>query len=243
MRKDIEEINRDLWEKALPHISVDCVVFGFHINELKVLLLRMKETTKWLLPGGYVYKNEDLDDAAHRVLQERAGTGRIYLNQFGVFGNVNRSEAYFEDFEETIWHKQRFISAGYYALVDYTTVTPKEDFLSEACEWQPVNALPETGMDHSLIISTALRTLREQISYKPIGLNLLPEQFTMNELQKLYETILGKQLNRGNFYRKIMSYGILIKQEESRKGGAHKAAHLYKFDKEKYQQALNESSW
>ncbi|HJT74271.1 MAG TPA: NUDIX domain-containing protein [Chitinophaga sp.] len=239
----IEERSLELWETALPHVSVDCVVFGFHINELKVLLLRMKDNDKWLLPGGFVYKNENIDDAAHRVLQERAGTGRIYLEQFKVFGEVNRSEPYFEGFDDKLWFKQRFISAGYYALVDYTKVTPDKDAFSAACEWQPVNALPEIGMDHSKILATALRTLRDQISYKPIGLNLLPEQFTMNELQKLYETVLGKKLNRGNFYRKIMSYGILIKQEENRKGGAHKAAHLYKFDVEKYQQALDESSW
>lgn len=231
------------WEKSVPSVSVDSVVFGFHENKLKVLLLRMSETQLWLLPGGYVFKEESLDDAAQRVLKERTGAERIYLQEFGVFGAVNRSESYFANYSDDLWNKQRFISVGFYALVDYTEVTTTPDVYSDLCEWRAIDDLPELAMDHQSIYDTALTVLRQQLSYKPIGMNLLPERFTMTELQKLYETILGKELNRGNFYRKIMRFDILIKHDDSRKGGAHKAPNLYSFNPEKYNELLQGLDW
>ena len=112
------------------------------------------------------------------------------------------------------------------------------DEISDACEWKSINELPDLMMDHRYIFDKALITPRKQLNHKPIGYNLLPEKFTMPELQKLYEIILGKKLNRGNFYRKMLRYDILIKLDEIRKGGAHKAPDLYQFDTEKYQLAL-----
>lgn len=147
---------------------------------------------------------------------------------------------------ETIWNKQRFISIGYYALVDVENVDLQVDDISQACEWIPVETLPNLMMDHQEIVAEALKTLRRQLNEKPIGLNLLPDQFTMPELQKLYEAILGQALNRGNFYRKMLRYGILEKLEDTRKGGAHKSADLYRFNPEKYHQVLEEgglNSW
>lgn len=232
-----------MWENCLPHISVDSVVFGFHENQLKVLLLKMNVGQKWLLPGGYILKNESLQDAAKRVLFERTGAERVYLQEFGVFGAINRSEGFFDGYEDDLWYKQRFISAGFYALVDYTKVNVMADEYSETCEWRSINDLPELAMDHQLIYTNALTVLRQQLSYKPIGLNLLPEKFTLPELQKLYETILGKPLNRGNFYRRMMRFDILIKQEDLRKGGAHKAPYLYSFDPLKYHESLQGLDW
>ncbi|MDN3587981.1 NUDIX domain-containing protein [Pedobacter aquatilis] len=241
--KEIQDSSADLYSKALPHVSIDCVVFGFKENRLNALMLKLKGEENWMLPGGYIYKNEALDDAAKRILFERSGADKIFLNVFNVFGNLNRSEAFFEDYNDDLWHKQRFVSIGYYALVDHTKVTPVLDAYSDKCEWVPIDKLPGMIMDHGDILKKALITLREQISYKPIGYNLLPETFTMPELQALYEAILGEKLNRGNFYRKIMRYNILIKQDESRKGGAHKAPNLYRFDQENYQKALNGFNW
>ncbi|UKT63984.1 NUDIX hydrolase [Pedobacter mucosus] len=241
--KELERSSDAHWRTALPHVSVDCVVFGFSNSSLNVLILKIKNEKNWILPGGYVFKDESLDDAAKRVLFERSGAERIFLNVFGVFGDINRSENYFAAYKDDLWHKQRFITVGYYALVDQTNVTPIPDSFSESCEWVSINQLPTMVMDHELILKKALKTLREQLSYKPIGYNLMPKTFTMPELQSLYETILGQKLNRGNFYRKIMRYDILIKLDEPRKGGAHKAPHLYRFDEEKYKKALNELSW
>ncbi|MCX8532487.1 NUDIX hydrolase [Chryseobacterium luquanense] len=224
----------------IPHLSTDPVVFGFDQSELKVLLLQMTYRKQWLLPGGYVKKDEDLDAAAERVLRERAGISDVYLEEFAVFGKKNRSEFYFEDFDESLWHKQRFISIGYYALYNPDNANLIIDEFSEKCEWIYLSQLSEIelAMDHREIIEKALLTLRERISYKPIGYNLLPEKFTLSELQKLYETILGKELNRGNFYRKIKNLGILRKLDEQRRGGAHKSPDLYSFDEENYKKAL-----
>jgi 8-oxo-dGTP diphosphatase len=227
-------------EIYLPHLSADPVVFGFDQNELKVLLAKMNYRKQWLLPGGYIKKDEDLDEAVLRILESRTGITNIFLEEFGVFGKKNRSEFYFEDFDDSLFQKQRFISVGYYALYKSSEINPVPDEMSETCEWVYVSRLPEIelAMDHREIIEKTLLTLREKISYKPIGYNLLPEKFTLPELQKLYEAILGKVLNRGNFYRKIKNSGILKKLEEQRRGGAHKSPDLYSFDHENYKKAL-----
>jgi hypothetical protein len=237
-KKLIEEKSDKAWGLYLPNLSIDCVVFGFNEASLKVLLVQMKEDILWALPGGYVLKTENLNEAANRILRERTGAENIYLQQFQVFSDLNRSEGFFEEFEDTIWNKQRFLSVGYYALVDFSKINLVMDVYSDACEWKNIDELPELMMDHRQIFDKALSTLRKQLNHKPIGYNLLPEKFTMPELQKLYEIILGKKLNRGNFYRKMLRYDILIKLDEIRKGGAHKAPDLYQFDVEKYQLAL-----
>lgn len=237
-KKIIEEKSEKAWEIYIPHLSIDCVVFGFQDATLKVLVTKMKENNLWALPGGYVLKTENIKEAANRILQKRTGAEDIYLQQFRVFSDLNRSESFFEEFDNTIWNKQRFLSIGFYALVDYSQVNLIVDDISDACEWKSIEELPQLMMDHRTIFDKALITLRKQLNYKPIGFNLLPEKFTMPELQKLYEIILGKKLNRGNFFRKMLRYDILIKLDESRKGGAHKAPDLYKFDTEKYQTAL-----
>jgi 8-oxo-dGTP diphosphatase len=234
----LEEKSREAWEIYIPNLSIDCVVFGFYDATLKVLVTKIKQNELWSLPGGYVLKTENINDAANRILQQRTGAENIYLQQFRVFSDLNRSEGFFEEFEDTLWNKQRFLSVGFYALVDYSLVDIVIDSISDACEWKSIDDLPPLMMDHKSIFDKALLTLRKQLNYKPIGLNLLPEKFTMPELQKLYEIILNKKLNRGNFFRKMLRYDILIKLDESRKGGAHKAPDLYKFDIEKYQLAL-----
>ncbi len=231
----------------LPNISVDAVIFGFDQNELKVLLLKMNYNHLWFLPGGYVQFSEDLDDALVRVLKERVGISGVYMEEFGVFGKKNRSESFFDDFDENLFHKQRFITLGYYALYNPLKLNPIPDEFSETCEWIYLSQLSDIdlAMDHREIIDKALLTLREKIAIKPIGYNLLPEKFTLMELQKLYEAILGKELNRGNFYRKIKNLGILKKLDEQRRGGAHKSPDLYSFDEENYAKALENglSSW
>jgi 8-oxo-dGTP diphosphatase len=236
----IISLSNEAYGKYLPHVSLDCVVFGFHDATLKVLLTRLKGGDIWVLPGGYLGLNEELNEAASRILTERTGVGNVYLQQFRVFSEIKRSEAFFADYPDDLWHKMRFLTVGFYALVDYTKVHPVTDELADACEWKDVSNLPEMAMDHRAIVDQALIKLRKELNYKPIGYNLLPEEFTMPELQKLYETLLGKPLNRGNFYRKMIAYDILDKQPEPRKGGAHKAPNLYKFNLERYNDALKD---
>lgn len=227
-------------ENYLPSISIDCVVFGYHNKDLKVLIIQMKESKTWGLPGGFVKKDMPIQEAASEILEDRTGAQNIYLHQFKAFGGVKRSYDFYKDMPNDLWFKKRFISLGYYALVDYRDVILEVDIFSDACRWCDINKLPEMMMDHQHIIDEALIQLRRDLNYKPIGLNLLPEKFTMPELQKLYEIILNKELNRGNFYRKMIRYNILEKLNETRKGGAHKSPDLYSFHKEKYEAALKD---
>lgn len=233
-------------EKYLRHVSIDCVVFGFHENELKVLLLKTSYSDKSALPGGFILKKEPIDDAAQRILKERTGLDKIYLQQFHVFGDPARSNRkfnneYFKKFgisKKNSWMSERFISIGYSALVDFTKVRLVPDIFSEGCEWFKIHDIPDLIFDHKKILETALEDLRMQLNFHPVGYNLLPLKFTMPELQKLYETILGKKLDRRNFQRKIIDTGILKRLDETKKGVAHKAPFYYKFDLRNYKKAL-----
>ncbi|TWR27704.1 NUDIX hydrolase [Mucilaginibacter achroorhodeus] len=231
----------DHWEKIyLNHISIDCVVFGFHEGQLKVLMLKSNNEEAWYLPGGFVLKEEPIEEAANRILKERTGIDEVFLRQFHVFGDPDRSKFHNEIYKDNSFFNQRFISIGYYALVDFVDVTPMPDAFSELCTWRDLDDLPAFQLDHEHIFRTALDTLRLQLNYQPIGYSLMPQQFTMPELQKLYETILDKKLDRRNFQRRILGFGILNKLEETRKGGAHKAPYLYSFNLENYRAALKE---
>jgi ADP-ribose pyrophosphatase YjhB (NUDIX family) len=237
-------------EAYLPSLSLDCVIFGFHENQLKVLLLKIKNLQLWALPGGFVFKDEDVDEAAKRVLQERTGLTEIFLQQFNVFGDPRRTDTNLHKqllkrdgvkVKNDHWLFRRFVTIGYYALVEYSYVNPQPDVFSDECKWCDVDDLPQLMMDHGEILIKALETLRSHLNYHPVGYNLLPEKFTMPQLQKLYETILDKNLDRRNFQRKILSYGILKRLKEVKQGVAHKAPYLYSFDLKKYTKALKES--
>jgi len=247
--KDLKKFLYTAPRLFMPDLSVDCVIFGFHENEMKVLLLKMKKSREWALPGGFIYKNEDIERAATRVLLERTGLEDIFLKQFHVFGDPARSDMA-EQRKRLQRHSiqvtrknflmKRFVTVGFYALVDFVSVNPMPDSLSETCTWWDLHSLPKLIMDHGKILDKALETLRHQINHQPIGYNLLPEKFTMPELQKLYETILDKKLDRRNFQRRMLGYGILKRLNERRKGGAHKAPYLYSFNLKKYHLALDQ---
>lgn len=232
----------------LAALSVDCVIFGFHENQLKVLLVKHRHRNMWALPGGFIGKDEPTDAAAYRVLKERTGLNEIFLQQFHVFGEPDRSQKEFHiqdlkkdgmEVTDDLWILQRFVTIGYYALVEFSKVTPAEDNLAEKCVWWDVHSLPAFILDHRKIFDKALATLRMQLNFQPIGYNLLPEKFTMPELQKLYETILDKKLDRRNFQRKILAFNILKRLKETKQGVAHKAPYLYSFSLKKYNDALN----
>lgn len=232
----------------LPSLSVDCVIFGFHENQLKVLLLKHRYLDMWSLPGGFIGKDESTDAAAYRVLKERTGLKEIFLQQFHVFGEPDRSQKEFHlrdlkkdgiDVNEDIWILQRFVTIGYYALVEFSKVSPSSDVLYEKCTWWDIHNIPALILDHREILDKALATLRMHLNYHPIGYNLLPEKFTMPEFQKLYETILDKKLDRRNFQRKMLGFQILLRLKETKKGVAHKAPYLYSFNLKNYNDALN----
>lgn len=236
-------------EFTLSGISIDNVIFGFHEEQLKVLLLQSVNKTTWMLPGGFVDKQEHIDEAASRILKERTGLQAIYLQQFYAFGQPDRTnnkilvdflQGLNKKYDKGNWALQRFVSVGYYALVEFAKVNPQPLLeISLSCAWHDLDKLPDLLMDHKQIINKALEELRLKINYQPIGYNLLPKEFTMKSLQSIYETILGRKLDRANFNRKMLSYGILERKEKQYSGGAHKAPYLYSFNKKKYFKALS----
>ncbi|CAN5348849.1 NUDIX domain-containing protein [soil metagenome] len=229
----------------LSHLSIDCVIFGFHNNQLKVLLLEWTDTRQWCLPGGFIQKKEHIDQAAIRILNSRTGLDSIRLNQFYTFGDPNRERGTqktkrFKKINATSWFLERFITIGYWALVEFSKVVPSPDELSSACRWWNIDEVPPLMLDHNLILNKALGSLQQNLNDFPIGKELLPHKFTMPDLQSLYETILNKKLDRRNFQKKILALDILDRLEERKQGGAHKAPYLYSFNAKKYQKALKQ---
>lgn len=223
----------------LPGISVDCVVFGFHENQLKYLTLKFLNSDVWSLPGGVVGIKEGINDAAKRVLNERTGLSDIFLEQFYCFGEFGRNvnaRLEFEKIKSNIfrttddldWISSRFITMGYLAVVDYIKVNVTLGDISDQFLWQDVTEFKKLFLDHNEILDMALIKLRECLDTKLIAFSLLPETFTMSEIQQVYETILGTSIVRTNFQRKILSLDILDRIEKKYSGGAHKAPYLYR---------------
>jgi len=223
----------------LRHIAYDSVIFGFSGEKLKILITRYHNTGLYALPGGFVQLHENLNDAVRRGLKERTGLDNIYLEQFYTFGNVARYkpeimqtilEANGHSTEKYAWMLDRFLSVAYYALINYNDVVPTPDALSDSCDWYDMDELPNLMLDHAEIVAKALQTLRENLDRKLVGMNLLPSRFTLGELQKVYEAILGEKLHRGTFQRKMLSLDILKRHEKQYSGAAHKAPFLYSFE-------------
>lgn len=228
----------------LPGVSIDCVIIGFDLNQLYILLLKWKAYDHWMLPGGFVRIDEDMDRAASRILKERTGIQLPYLKQFHTFGNLDRrgNAPLHEMIQNTPpeaqemidWLKQRFISTGYLSLIDMHNSKPTPDYLSESCSWKALKSLPKLIYDHRQIVDKAMEQIRNQINYLPVGLSLLPEKFTMKDYQILYEEILQRKLDRANFQKKMLKLGFLERREKQLTGGAHKAPFLYAFNEHKY---------
>lgn len=247
----IKDFIRNGHKEYLQHLSIDCVIFGYHEQQLKVLLLRLKQSGQWCLPGGFIKLDETLEDAAARILKERTGVENLFLQQFKTFGDPDRSfrsDNEIKQFSDMVkiklsrdnWVLSRTVSMGYYALTEYSKVIPQPDLFSDECTWCDIEEVPELILDHNTIVSEALRSLRIQIYHQPIGYSLLPEKFTLPEIHSLYETILGKTLDRRNFPKKLLSLEIIKKLDEQKSIGAHRSPFLYKFDKRKYDKALKD---
>lgn len=241
------QVIKDAEDIFHPGVSIDCVILGFDEGNIKILLRNIKGVGAWSLPGGFPYKEEDLDIAASRILEAKTGLSDIFLRQFHVFGNAHRIDVGknrevltnigVEDVENH-WTMRRFVSVGYYALVHYKDSIVKSEFDDVDLNWFDLKEIPSLYSDHNRIVQIAIESIRMQLGYIPIGYGLLPEKFTMPELRTIYETILGKSLDRRNFQRKMLSVGLVKKLPETRREGAHKAPILYSFVKEKYDLAL-----
>jgi len=222
-----------------PHVSVDCVVFGFNERKLKVLLIereRIPKTKlkghKLKLPGSLISEAEDLDISAARTLIELTGLNNIYLKQFAVFSAPDRLSPP----EDLSWLRKtsgirvdRVVTVAYYSLIKIS-----ESNITEKTIWVPIDEIPELIFDHNRIIGKALNVLRKEIRTEPLCFELLPKKFTIRQMQNLYEAILGEKLDNRNFRKKIRPLEFLLPLDEKEKEVNHKPAQLYKFDKRLY---------
>lgn len=206
------------------YVSVDCIIFGFDGGELKLLLLKRNfepAMGEWSLMGGFVQEGESVDNAAKRVLRELTGLENVYMQQVGAFGRVDRDPG------------ERVISVAYYALINV------DEYDRELVEqynafWIKIDDLPSLIFDHPEMITKARELMKHQASDNPIGFNLLPELFTLSQLQCLYEAIYGEQMDKRNFRKRVATMDYIEKTDQIDKTGSKRGAYLYKFNDSAY---------
>jgi 8-oxo-dGTP diphosphatase len=207
-------------------VAVDCIIFGYDIFEKEIKLLLIKRSFepalgKWSLAGGFVNENESLDEAASRILYKLTGLRDVYMEQSYTYGEINRDPG------------ARVISTSYSALIKIQDIDRELKELNGA-HWQSLNRLPTLIFDHMDMVKRALNALQMQIKVKPVGFALLPEKFTLVQLQDLYEAIYQRTIDKRNFRKKILSMNILEKLEEKERETSKKGAFYYKFNEERY---------
>jgi 8-oxo-dGTP diphosphatase len=213
------------YEFERPALTVDIVVFALDEEGLQVMLIERDLEPfegRWALPGGFVRVDETLDEAARRELQEETGLRDIYLEQLYTFSGLGRDP------------RERVVTVAYYALVNLGGHDVQASTDARNAAWFNIDELPDLAFDHDQILETALERLRGKVRYQPIGFELLPNKFPLRDLQRLYEIVLDRELDKRNFRKKILSMDILVELNEIEKDVAHRAAKLYRFDKKKY---------
>jgi 8-oxo-dGTP diphosphatase len=214
-----------------PAVTVDCIIFGFDGQTLKVMLIQRKSepfAKMWALPGAFVNEDESLESCAERVLMKECNIAGVYLEQLFTFGTPSRDP------------RERVISVAYMGLVktaDFELIAGNDEL---QIEWRDISEVQNLAFDHSQILETAIQRIRGKIRYQPIGFELMNAKFTFPQLQQLYEAILGQSLDRRNFRKKLLSMQILKQLPEKQQNVAHKAAFYYEFDHERYEVLMKE---
>ena len=206
-------------------LAVDCVVFGVDEGDLKVLLIQRKLQPfqhAWALPGGFVRMDETLDEAARRELEEEAGVKDVYLEQLYTFSAMDRDP------------RERVVTVAHYALAKLSDHRIRAATDAMGVGWFGLDDLPRLAFDHQEVVTTAHDRLRGKVRYAPIGFELLPPRFSLTQLQRLYEIVLGQELDKRNFRKKILAMDLLVETDEVEQNVRHRAARLYRFDRRKY---------
>lgn len=210
-----------------PVVAADCVVFGWNENGLHVLLVKRNTDPfagKWSLPGGFVMEQETTDQTTARVLQSKAGLRNVFFEQLYTFSNSER--------DPRGW----ILTVAHYALVGLSTAMQQKQEGSAESKWFALGKIPALAFDHREIVNMAIARLKGKVRYQPVGFELLPDKFTLRQLQQLYEDILGIEIDKRNFRKKISSMKLLKESGEKQQNVAHKAAMLYAFDDKKYKE-------
>jgi 8-oxo-dGTP diphosphatase len=218
-----------LYSKHPKHyLAVDCIIFGYDLAEKELKLLLIKRSFepakgKWSLSGGFIQEGEGLDDAASRILCSLTGLSDLFMQQLYTYGEVDRDPG------------ARVISTAYYALIGIHEID-KEIQEQNGAHWRSISHLPDLIFDHEKMVERALCELLSLVKVQPIGFELLPEKFTLVQLQELYEAIYQKKVDKRNFRKKILSMNLLEKQDDKEKETSKKGAYYYRFNEEKYRQ-------
>ena len=210
-------------------VSVDCIIFGFDKDELRILIGKRKMDPgrgQWSLYGGFIHDNESLDEAANRVLYGLTGLRNIYMQQVGAFGKVDRDPG------------ERVISVAYYALINVKDYDVKLQEL-HGVKWIAVNELPPLYSDHNTMVALAHKMMQQKISREPISFNLLPTLFTLTQLQRLYEAVCGEKVDKRNFRKRIKDMDFIEKTNLIDKTSSRRGACLYRFNERAYNNAPN----
>lgn len=206
-------------------LTVDCVVFGLDEDDLKVLTIQRDLEPfrgRWALPGGFVRVDETLEEAARRELEEETGLSKVFLEQLYTFGEVERDP------------RERVVTVAYYALVKLSDHRVHAATDASEAAWFAVEDLPRLAFDHERIVEVALARLRGKLRYQPIGFELLPPKFTLTQLQRLYEIVLEREIDKRNFRKRVLALGVLDELDEVEQDVAHRAARLYRFNAAAY---------
>ncbi len=229
-KKSINKIQQEVQNSSGITLSVDCVIFGFDENKLKVLLIRSDITKfkgQWSLLGDLVDPNEDIDEAAHRIVFERTGMSDVYLEQVETFGKIKRHPA------------GRVVTVAYYSLLNIHQYSLKK--FDNEIHWHDVSSVTNLAFDHQEIFDTCNTRLQKRILEHPLGFNLLPKKFSLRELQNLYESILELKMDRRNFRKKFFAMDLLTDLDEVETDVTHRPGKLYQFNFNKYQN--KKKSW
>jgi 8-oxo-dGTP diphosphatase len=219
----------DIHDFEKPSLTVDCVVFGYDLKQLKVLLLNRKKKpfkNSWALPGGFLDVKESFEQCVERVLATKTGMVDLFMEQLYTFGEVKRDE------------RGRVISVAYFSLVNPHKYQIINGLMNNDTQWFDYSELPELAFDHAKIVAIAHERLQNKVRYQPIGFELLDKEFTLPELQRLYETILGKTIDRRNFRKKKLELGIIKATGERKTGTPNRQPDIYEFDKKRYDELL-----
>jgi 8-oxo-dGTP diphosphatase len=219
------------YQYARPAVTADCVVFGLDQDDLKVLLIQRDFDPfegYWALPGGFAVVGESIEDTARRELEEETGLKGLFLEQLYTFGEPERDP------------REHVITIAYFALTNLSAHEVQAATDARNAAWFELDDVPQLAFDHNLILKTAYERLQGKIRYQPIGFELLPHKFTLRQLQQMYQKILDRRLDKRNFRKKILKMDILEELDEIETDVAHRAARLYKFEKEKYDQKVKQ---
>ena len=211
------------------YVAIDCIIFGFNAGEISLLLLKRNfepAMGEWSLMGGFVQEGESVDDAAKRVLTELTGLDKVYMEQVGAFGEIDRDPG------------ERVISVAYYALININNYD-RALVQKHNAYWVNINRLPDLIFDHPQMVEQARKLMQQKASYEPIGFSLLPELFTLSQLQSLYEAIYGEPIDKRNFRKRILDMAYIEKTDKIDKTGSKRGAALYRFNEKAYRKAPN----